>query len=128
GLYDVIFLDPPFAQDEWKWLLPACAARLAGGGGVDGAAGPGVGGGGRAGAPRQGGVRALSSVRPGRRLRRQSAFDSPAVPNPALMIKVIYPGTFDPFHCGHEDLVHRASRVFDRVVVGVADSESKRPM
>jgi 16S rRNA (guanine966-N2)-methyltransferase len=32
GFYDVIFLDPPFAQDEWTWLLPACAARLAGGG------------------------------------------------------------------------------------------------
>src|SRR5258705_8132535 len=32
GTYDVIFLDPPFAQDEWTWLLPACAARLAGGG------------------------------------------------------------------------------------------------
>jgi len=44
------------------------------------------------------------------------------------MIKVIYPGTFDPFTCGHEDLVRRASRVFDRVIVGVADSESKRPM
>jgi 16S rRNA G966 N2-methylase RsmD len=32
GLYDVIFIDPPFAQDGWRWLLPACAARLAGGG------------------------------------------------------------------------------------------------
>ena len=29
GTYDVIFLDPPFAQDDWDWLLPACAARLA---------------------------------------------------------------------------------------------------
>ncbi len=44
------------------------------------------------------------------------------------MIKVVYPGTFDPFTCGHEDLVRRASRVFDHVIVGVADSESKRPM
>ena len=44
------------------------------------------------------------------------------------MIKVVYPGTFDPFTCGHEDLVRRASRVFDRVIVGVADSESKHPM
>jgi pantetheine-phosphate adenylyltransferase len=44
------------------------------------------------------------------------------------MIKVVYPGTFDPFTSGHEDLVRRASRVFDRVIVGVADSESKRPM
>ena len=44
------------------------------------------------------------------------------------MIKVVYPGTFDPFTCGHEDLVRRASRVFDHVIVGVADSESKHPM
>jgi 16S rRNA (guanine966-N2)-methyltransferase len=29
GTYDVIFLDPPFATDEWTWLLPACAQRLA---------------------------------------------------------------------------------------------------
>jgi 16S rRNA (guanine966-N2)-methyltransferase len=32
GTYDVIFLDPPFATDEWTWLLPACAQRLAGAG------------------------------------------------------------------------------------------------
>ena len=32
GLYDVIFLDPPFASDEWNWLLPACAERLSGAG------------------------------------------------------------------------------------------------
>ena len=32
GSYDVIFLDPPFATDEWHWLLPACVARLAGAG------------------------------------------------------------------------------------------------
>jgi 16S rRNA (guanine966-N2)-methyltransferase len=27
--FDVIFLDPPFAENPWPWLLPACAARLA---------------------------------------------------------------------------------------------------
>ncbi len=43
------------------------------------------------------------------------------------MIKVVYPGTFDPFTRGHEDLVRRAGHVFDRVVVGVADSEAKKP-
>jgi pantetheine-phosphate adenylyltransferase len=43
------------------------------------------------------------------------------------MLKVVYPGTFDPFTRGHEDLVRRAVRLFDQVVVGVADSESKRP-
>ena len=41
--------------------------------------------------------------------------------------KVIYPGTFDPFTLGHEDLVRRASRLFDHVLVAVADSQSKRP-
>jgi pantetheine-phosphate adenylyltransferase len=41
---------------------------------------------------------------------------------------VVYPGTFDPFTRGHEDLVRRAAKVFDRVVVGIADSQSKRPM
>jgi pantetheine-phosphate adenylyltransferase len=39
----------------------------------------------------------------------------------------IYPGTFDPLTLGHEDLVRRAARLFGRVVVGVADSRSKRP-
>jgi pantetheine-phosphate adenylyltransferase len=44
------------------------------------------------------------------------------------MIKVVYPGTFDPLTRGHEDLVRRAAHVFDQVVVGVADSASKRPL
>jgi pantetheine-phosphate adenylyltransferase len=42
-------------------------------------------------------------------------------------MKVVYPGTFDPFTRGHEDLVRRASRLFDSVIVAIADSESKRP-
>ncbi|MEO8303113.1 MAG: 16S rRNA (guanine(966)-N(2))-methyltransferase RsmD [Betaproteobacteria bacterium] len=32
--FDVIFLDPPFQDDPWPWLLPACLPRLAPGGGV----------------------------------------------------------------------------------------------
>ncbi len=39
----------------------------------------------------------------------------------------VYPGTFDPVTRGHEDLVRRASLLFQHVVVGVADSRSKRP-
>ncbi len=41
---------------------------------------------------------------------------------------VIYPGTFDPITNGHVDLVERASRLFDRVVVSIAYSEKKTPL
>jgi pantetheine-phosphate adenylyltransferase len=40
----------------------------------------------------------------------------------------VYPGTFDPFTRGHEDLVRRAARIFAHVVVGIAESHSKRPI
>ena len=43
------------------------------------------------------------------------------------MIKAVYPGTFDPFTRGHEDLVRRAATLFDQVVLGIADSRAKRP-
>ncbi|MFZ2628770.1 MAG: pantetheine-phosphate adenylyltransferase [Rugosibacter sp.] len=40
----------------------------------------------------------------------------------------VYPGTFDPFTRGHEDLVRRAARLFGRVIIGVAASHNKRPL
>lgn len=40
------------------------------------------------------------------------------------MIKVIYPGTFDPITRGHEDVVRRAAGLFDEVVLAVAASRS----
>ncbi|MBM4197478.1 MAG: pantetheine-phosphate adenylyltransferase [Gammaproteobacteria bacterium] len=40
----------------------------------------------------------------------------------------MYPGTFDPITNGHHDLVRRASRLFDRVVVAVAASPHKAPL
>ncbi|MDH4190969.1 MAG: pantetheine-phosphate adenylyltransferase [Betaproteobacteria bacterium] len=43
------------------------------------------------------------------------------------MIRAVYPGTFDPLTRGHEDLVRRASVLFDALVVGVADSRAKNP-
>ena len=43
------------------------------------------------------------------------------------MDKAIYPGTFDPITRGHEDLVRRASGLFDHVVVAVAVSSGKKP-
>ena len=41
--------------------------------------------------------------------------------------KIVYPGTFDPLTKGHEDLVRRASSLFDHVVVAVAESGGKTP-
>ena len=43
------------------------------------------------------------------------------------MIKAVYPGTFDPLTRGHEDLVRRASTLFDKVVLAIADSKAKKP-
>ena len=43
------------------------------------------------------------------------------------MTVAVYPGTFDPFTRGHEDLVRRASSIFDKLIVGVASSRSKHP-
>jgi pantetheine-phosphate adenylyltransferase len=41
-----------------------------------------------------------------------------------MMIKVIYPGTFDPITRGHEDVVRRAAGLFGEVVVAIAESRS----
>jgi pantetheine-phosphate adenylyltransferase len=40
----------------------------------------------------------------------------------------IYPGTFDPITSGHLDVLSRASRLFDRVTVAVADNATKEPL
>jgi len=40
----------------------------------------------------------------------------------------IYPGTFDPITLGHISVIKRARKIFDKVIVGVADSGSKQPM
>jgi len=42
--------------------------------------------------------------------------------------RAVYPGTFDPFTKGHEDLVRRAASLFDEVIVAVADSQAKNPL
>ena len=41
------------------------------------------------------------------------------------MIKVVYPGTFDPITRGHEDVVRRAAGLFDEVIVAVAESRAQ---
>ncbi len=42
--------------------------------------------------------------------------------------RAIYPGTFDPITNGHLDLVKRASKLFDEVIVSIAASSSKNPL
>ena len=45
-----------------------------------------------------------------------------------MKTKAIYPGTFDPLTNGHTDLVIRAARLFDEVILAVAANPSKQPM
>ncbi|MEH6639767.1 MAG: pantetheine-phosphate adenylyltransferase [Porticoccaceae bacterium] len=44
------------------------------------------------------------------------------------MKSVVYPGTFDPITNGHVDLVERACKLFDKVIIGIASSASKKPL
>ena len=45
-----------------------------------------------------------------------------------MSTKAIYPGTFDPITNGHIDIVTRAASMFDKVVLSIAASPSKKPM
>lgn len=45
-----------------------------------------------------------------------------------MSVVAVYPGTFDPVTNGHSDLVGRASRLFDKVIVAIAASPSKAPL
>jgi len=44
------------------------------------------------------------------------------------MRTVIYPGSFDPVTNGHLDIIHRAARLFDQVIVAVASNDAKQPL
>ena len=112
-------------DDPWPWLLPACAQRLAP------AAGYVYAEAGRA-LPPPPGLSPWRHDKAGQCIIICSSEPVDAAERrhsqrPSTMIKVVYPGTFDPFTRGHEDLVRRAAQLFDQVIVGVADSESKRP-
>src|SRR4051812_13830668 len=72
-----------------------------------------------------------------RRVRRASGGPSSSARAPArgvissssggAMIKAGDSGTFDPLTRGHEDLVRRASTLFDSLILAIADSKAKRP-
>ncbi|HHV98086.1 MAG TPA: pantetheine-phosphate adenylyltransferase [Clostridiaceae bacterium] len=40
----------------------------------------------------------------------------------------IYPGSFDPVTCGHLDIIYRASKICDKLIVAVGNNESKKPL
>ncbi|MBU2541074.1 MAG: pantetheine-phosphate adenylyltransferase [Candidatus Omnitrophica bacterium] len=42
--------------------------------------------------------------------------------------KAIYPGTFDPVTFGHLDLIERAARIFDEVIIAIAENLEKKPL
>ena len=44
------------------------------------------------------------------------------------MKTIVYPGTFDPITNGHIDLIERASKLFDRLIVGIASNQKKSPL
>lgn len=43
------------------------------------------------------------------------------------MAIAVYPGSFDPIHNGHIDVIERAARIFDRVIVALANNDAKTP-
>lgn len=48
--------------------------------------------------------------------------------NTRTRLTAVYPGTFDPMTLGHEDLMHRAARLFERLILAVAAGHHKRTM
>jgi pantetheine-phosphate adenylyltransferase len=44
------------------------------------------------------------------------------------MRTIIYPGTFDPIHCGHVDIAERASKLFDKTIFVIAVNSEKNPL
>ena len=44
------------------------------------------------------------------------------------MKTIVYPGTFDPITNGHIDLIERASKLFDKLIIGIASNQKKSPL
>ena len=51
----------------------------------------------------------------------------PKIQKNKVTTKAIYPGTFDPITNGHIDLAERAGRLFDNVIVAIAENPAKEP-
>src|SRR3954469_14140590 len=61
-------------------------------------------------------------------LSRHSAFHFPIPLRIFAMRRAIYPGSFDPVTNGHLDVIERARKLFDEVVVAVAHNDEKQPL
>lgn len=124
--FDLVFVDPPFAADQWRQALDALPAVLAPGALVylecD------------ASFALPAGWHPLRTARAGQVRYHLLQPAAPAHPAPGRiresgrMTRAIYPGTFDPLTRGHEDLVCRAAKLFDSVIVAVAASRGKNPI
>ena len=44
-----------------------------------------------------------------------------------MKVIALYPGTFDPLTNGHEDLIKRAAKMFDTVILAIAHNPNKQP-
>ena len=45
-----------------------------------------------------------------------------------MTTRAVYAGTFDPITLGHEDITRRAAKLFDSIIIAIADSKSKKPL
>src|SRR5213076_179682 len=61
-------------------------------------------------------------------LSRHSAFHFPIPLRIFAMRRAIYPGSFDPVTNGHLDVIERARKLFDEVIVAVAHNDEKQPL
>jgi pantetheine-phosphate adenylyltransferase len=67
----------------------------------------------------------FSAIASGGKARIKSSRVNPLLRGPLKDIVAIYPGSFDPVTNGHLDLIHRGSKLFDRLIVAIARNEDK---
>ena len=44
------------------------------------------------------------------------------------MKNAIFPGSFDPFTLGHLDIVKKSEKIFDKIIIGIGENDSKKPL
>ena len=138
--FDLVLLDPPFDAPRCRCRRSRRRARLVAPGGFVYVEAPqalepsrlAAPGSSRAAQGRAGAVHfhLLRRAWPRRRGYTAAATSGPrsASLTSVTRLTAVYPGTFDPMTLGHEDLMRRASRLFERLIVAVAAGHHKRTM